>query len=335
MIKNPTHRERMEACLSGRIIDRPPVSLWRHFPVDDQSPDTLAAATVNFQTTFDFDFIKVSPSSSYCLKDWGSQDAWEGNPEGSRKYTNEVIQRFDDWNNLHKLNPKTGKLGDMLETLRLIHRQFAPHTPIMQSIFSPLSQAKNLVGRDRLTYHLRACPEAVHMGLQAITDTTIDFLEEARKAGIDGIFFAVQHAQYQILSEMEFETFGRFYDLQVLAAIQDLWLNMAHIHGDTIMFDRVADYPVQILNWHDRQTPPTLGEAQHRTEKTVCGGLKQWETMVLANPQAVTAEAIDAIRQTEGINFILGTGCVVPVTAPYGNIMAARTAVETFSAPVR
>ena len=31
----------------------PPVALWRHFPVDDQSPDRLAAAIMNYQTTFD------------------------------------------------------------------------------------------------------------------------------------------------------------------------------------------------------------------------------------------------------------------------------------------
>ncbi len=328
MVTKPTHRERMEACLAGKILDRPPISLWRHFPVDDQSPDGLAAATANFQTTFDFDFIKVSPASSYSNKDWGSQDTWEGNPEGSRSHPTAVIQRFDDWRNLKKLNPKTGRLGEMLTTLRLLNRQFSPHTPLMQTIFNPLSQAKHLVGADRLTYHLRACPEAVHMGLKTITDTTLDFLEEVQEIGIDGVFFAVQHAQYQILSELEFETFGRFYDLQILSNLQNMWLNMVHIHGDAIMFDQVADYPVQILNWHDRQTAPNLEEAQHRTEKIVCGGLKQWETMVLGTPESVTAEAQDAIRQTQGTRFVLGTGCVVPITAPYGNIMAARTSVE-------
>ena len=46
-----TPRERLEACLSGRLLDRPPVALWRHFPVDDQTPDGLAAATIEFQIT--------------------------------------------------------------------------------------------------------------------------------------------------------------------------------------------------------------------------------------------------------------------------------------------
>jgi len=37
-----------------------------------------------------------------------------------------------------------------------------------------------------------------------------------------------------------------------------------------------------------------------------------------------------AIEETQGKRLILGTGCVLPLTAPYGNIMAARRAVEDY-----
>ena len=59
-----THRERIQAAIKGEIIDRPPVALWRHFPVDDQSPETLANATLYFQNNYDFDLVKVTPASS-------------------------------------------------------------------------------------------------------------------------------------------------------------------------------------------------------------------------------------------------------------------------------
>jgi uroporphyrinogen decarboxylase len=39
-----THKERLQACINGQTTDRPPIALWRHFPVDDQTPETLAAA---------------------------------------------------------------------------------------------------------------------------------------------------------------------------------------------------------------------------------------------------------------------------------------------------
>ena len=49
-----THRERIEAAIAGELVDRPPVALWRHFPVDDQSALSLAEATIHFQKDFDF-----------------------------------------------------------------------------------------------------------------------------------------------------------------------------------------------------------------------------------------------------------------------------------------
>ncbi len=323
-----SHRARLQACLAGDTLDRPPVALWRHFPVDDQTPDGLAAASVYFQNSFDFDLIKVTPTSSFCIKDWGVRDRWTGNPEGTRDYTERVVHHAEDWAALRVLEPDQGHLGAQIECLKLINAAFLQETPVIQTIFSPMSQAKNLAGPDNLLIQMRQNPEALHAGLQRITETTIRFLEAAIKTGIDGIFYAIQHAQYGLLSEAEFEAFCRPYDLKILKAASGLWLNMLHLHGSAVMFDAVLDYPSAVINWHDRETFPSLHEALARSEGAVCGGLRQWETMVLGTPEQVRIEAKDAIAQTDGQRFILGTGCVLPTTAPYGNIMAARRAVE-------
>lgn len=322
-----SHRARMEACLAGAAIDRPPVALWRHFPVDDQTPDGLAAATAFFQNAFDFDLIKVTPSSSFCLKDWGVEDRWAGNPEGTREYTARVIQQADDWGTLRVIAPDEGRLGDQIESLRLINQTFLSDTPVIQTIFSPMAQAKNLAGPAELISFLRQSPDALHAGLRAITETTLGFLEAAVKTGIDGIFYAIQHGQQDLLSREEFDAFCRPYDLEILKAARGLWMNMVHLHGSAVMFDAVLDYPAQIINWHDRETSPSLSEALERFNGVVCGGLRQWETMVLGTPSQVQMEAQDAIQQTGGQRFILGTGCVLPITAPYGNIRAARQSV--------
>jgi uroporphyrinogen decarboxylase len=323
-----THRARLQACLSGELLDHAPVALWRHFPVDDQTPQGLAAATAAFQHTFDFDLIKVTPASSFCIKDWGADDRWAGNPEGTREYTRRVVHQPEDWTHLKPLDPTRAHLGDQLTCLRLLTREFSPDTPVIQTIFSPMSQAKNLVGPNDLPIFMRRDPAALHEGLRCITETTLRFLEEAIKTGIDGIFYAIQHGQYGLLSESEFNEFCRPYDLQILQAARGLWLNMVHLHGSAVMFDQITNYPADIINWHDRETFPTLSEAQQRYSGVVCGGLRQWDTMVLGTSDQVNQEAQDALQQTAGKRFILGTGCVLPTTAPYGNILAARQSVE-------
>jgi uroporphyrinogen decarboxylase len=52
------------------------------------------------------------------------------------------------------------------------------------------------------------------------------------------------------------------------------------------------------------------------------------DTLVYGNQSEVQREAVDALQQTDGKRFILGTGCVVPVIASHGNILAARKSVE-------
>lgn len=327
------HRERLEACLSGGVLDQVPVSLWRHFPVDDQTPDGLADATIAFQREFDFDLVKVTPSSSFCLKDWGVEDRWTGNPEGTRDYLAPVVREPEDWGHLKVLDPNQGWLADQLSCLRQVVRELGPATPVIQTIFSPLAQAKNLAGKNELPIHLRIHANALHAGLKIITESTLRFIEEAIKTGISGIFYAQQHAQYGLLSESEFNQFGREYDLKILSAAQGLWCNILHLHGEHVMFDKVADYPVAMINWHDRQTIPSLAEAKHRFKGVLCGGLRQWETMVLGSHEQVSSEAQDALRSTGGSRFILGTGCVLPTTAPRGNILAAIKTVRPGGGP--
>jgi len=324
----PTHSKRMEACLAGKILDRAPVALWRHFPVDDQSPETLAAATIQRQNTYDWDLIKVTPSSSFCLKDWGVEDAWTGEGEGTRGYTRRVIFKAEDWSRLSVLEPDSPHLAAQLKCLSLIRKETTRSTPVIQTIFSPLAQAKNLVGGAELLNHLRQDPEAVKRGLGIIAESTQLFIEAAiKKTGLDGLFYAVQHAQSELLSEAEFFEFGRSFDIPLLETARALWLNLLHLHGTNVYFDAVADYPVQIINWHDRDTPPSLAEGLTRFQGVLCGGLSR-ETMVYANAAGVEAEAANAFEQTASKRLLLGTGCVVPVIAPHGNLMAARKSVE-------
>ncbi len=321
-----SHRERIEKVLSGDITDRVPFALWRHFPVDDQSAEPLVRATIAFQELYQFDLVKVTPASSFCLKDWGAEDRWNGNMEGTRDYTKRVIQTPEDWPRLASLDPTKGYLGAQIQVLESLIPALGSDTPVLQTIFSPLAQAKNLVGGEQLLVHMRKYPDSLHAGLKKITETTVNFLRTASQTGIAGIFYAVQHAQFELLSREEFLAFGKRYDLQILNELNHLWLNMVHLHGKQVMFAEVADYPVQIINWHDRDTAPALSEAATQFPGILCGGLSRWSSMVLGGPEEIDKEARDAIQQTGGRRLILGTGCVLPIIAPHGNILAAQHA---------
>jgi uroporphyrinogen decarboxylase len=320
--------ERLKAAIAGEPVDRVPVALWRHFPVDDTDPETLADSAVSYQREFDFDLIKVTPASSFSVRDWGVEDAWKGNPEGTKDYVRVVVVEPRDWTKLEPRDPIQGELGAQLRCLEIARRQAAPDVPVLPTVFSPLTQAKHLAGEKLLLEHLRRAPAEVEAGLRTITRSTIAWVEEARKRGIAGLFYAVQHATYGILDREAYRRFGEADDRQILEAAGGLWLNVLHLHGEALMFDLAETYPVQVVNWHDRQTEPGLVEGKRRVAGAVCGGLSRWETLVLGTPQVVEAEAQDAIRALGGRGLILGAGCVVPVVAPRANLKAARRVVE-------
>jgi uroporphyrinogen decarboxylase len=177
-------RERLEKAIAGEAVDRVPVALWRHWPGDDQRAADLARSTVEFQRRYDWDFVKISPSSSFCLTDYGVQDEWVGNIEGTRNYTRRAIERTLDWTNLRPLDPKRGALGRQLEAAKAITAELGADVPAIQTIFSPLAQARNLVGGDGLIAHIRTAPERVHTGLNTITESTVRFIEELGRNGL-------------------------------------------------------------------------------------------------------------------------------------------------------
>jgi uroporphyrinogen decarboxylase len=322
-----SRRERLERAIHGEAADRPPAALWRHFPVDDQNPKALAASTVAFQREHDFDFVKVTPASSFCVKDWGADDRWRGATEGTRDYTRHPVTMPEDWTRLKQLDPRRGHLGEQLRCLELLGAAFGQEVPFIQTIFSPLAQARNLAGGEMALAHMRRAPESFKAGLETITRTTIDFIGAARASGMAGIFYAENHASYRLLSEAEFREFAHPYNLRVLEAASGLWLNVLHLHGEDIMFDVATEYPAAVVNWHDRETAPALAEGQRLVQGAVCGGIRRIETLVHGTPDDIRREAADALAQTGGRRFVLGTGCVTPINTPLGNIRAVRQAV--------
>jgi len=320
-------RKRLETAINGGKVDRLPVALWRHWPGDDQDAAALAAAHLKWQADYDWDVVKVGPASSYSVVDWGVEDRWEGHIEGTRTTTHYPIQAPEDWEMLRPLNPGRGMLARQIEALRLVGEGLRGEVPFLATIFSPLSVAKHLAGNETMLSHMRHSPEAFRHGLETITESIARFIDAARATGIAGIYYAVQHAAYPLLSRDEFEAFGRLHDQQILEDAGDLWCNFVHLHGTRVMFDLVADYPAAFLNWHDRDTGISLAEGLAQIRGAASGGVSQW-SIHHEGPNTTLAEIADAREQTGDRRLLLSTGCVIMTTTPLRNIRALREAVE-------
>jgi len=318
-----------------------PVALWRHFPNDDLRAEGLAARVVEFQRKFDFDFVKVTPASGYPAEMYGAtfRAPSAGSArvrEGTRERVTFPVNALGDWDKVAPLDAKNPVFVRETTALKLIRQQIGNDTPILQTIFSPLYTAHNLAG-ERMFADLRTHPDVLHRALQALTETTARFAVESLHAGADAIFFATQMATRQSFAEDEFRTFGERYDLQVLEAIRAAKADLIflHNHGIDIYFDLLAKWPVDVVNWHDRRTAPSLKQARAvlrsaaHTNKALAGGINEWDTLAAKSRNAIIAEVRDAIAQTGGRGFILAAGCVIPVDTPEENVRAVLDAVGT------
>lgn len=323
-----TQRQRIYAAIKGEPVDRVPFSLWRHFPDVDQTARGLAEAVIGFQKKFEFDLVKITPASGYFPEAWGAKLIYrtdeEGKQKGTREFVSYPVKTPKDWQKLQSLDVTRGILGRELKAIKFIRQGLREEIPIVQTIPNPLTTAKSLIG-NRWLEHLRKNPTDLKVGLSIIVETTLKFAQACLQAGADGIFFFTQLARHDFLTEEEYRLFGVEYDRQVLEALKEQTdLLILHIHGLNIMFDLLKDYPVQILNWHDRRTQPSLMKAQKRFKGTVLGGLNEQGVLVEKGPEEVKEQVKDALKQTNSQRVIIGPGCVISIRTPEANIRAIK-----------
>jgi uroporphyrinogen decarboxylase len=320
-----TGAERLEAAIAGRAVDRIPWAVWRHFPGADETAEGLAEAVVTFQRRWDCDFVKVTPANGLFAEAWGGEMIPRQHPEGTRGYGRRAIQSPKDWFSLSPLSPEHPLLKRQVRALQLIRATLGDKIPIFQTFFSPLAIAKNMAGDDALVEHFRQDPEALRHGLEVINETTLAFADACLKSGADSVFFAVNTACPAFFSAEEYAELGLPFDRAVLNALRPrARFILLHLHGTQIYFDLFCDFPADLVNWHDRRTPPSLKEGQARIRGAVLGGLNEWGTLLNGPPEAIRAEVEDAVAQTAGRRFVLGAGCVIPVTTPEAHLKAAR-----------
>ena len=326
---NMTPRERVLAALAGDEVDHPPVSLWRHFPEEDQSAEDLAESTLRWQELLDLDFIKLMPPGDYATIDWGAKSEFQGAPGGTRQTIHYPIQSVDDWLNIKTVPVDRGFNAHVVDACRSVREGVGPDVPVLQTIFSPLTIC-NKLSNGLVIDHLRSDPEKVHQALAAIRDVTVAMTNASLDAGADGVFFASQCATSDLVSREEYDEFGVAYDGPVLAAARDRGsiFTLIHIHGENTYFDLMAGYDGHAINWHDRRVGPAIKDvlAQY-SDRAAVGGIDE-KAVAMMSASAVADQVRDARAQAQDRRLLIGPGCVALVATPEENLQTAVVAAR-------
>lgn len=326
-------RERLSAALAGEPIDRVPVCLWRHWPGDDQRSADLARVHLQWQYTFDWDVMVIAPAPNYLVTGYGLTDVYEGSLEGQRTVQKHLIKRSLDWTEIRPLDPNRGDLFRQIETIRLIAEASSTDpAPLVQVVYSPLTQALRLAGRDTLLRHLRTHPDRLLSGLTTLADTTLRLVDALRRSGLAGVYY-VMDAAYELLSEAEYRTAALPFDRQILSALPTRWwLNIGHLGGDSPMLGTVSELPLQGWNWASHTGGQDMERGRSQLRGAMLGGLARRAQLHDGTPVTVGDSIRQTLHQSGGRRLILGCDGPLLLTTPQSNILAVRDSVQ---APVR
>ncbi len=323
-----SHRERVATVLRGEEVDRPPVSMWRHFFTDETSAEGLAEAMLGFQRRFDWDFMKINPRASYHTEDWGLQVSYEG--RGEPQVLGWPIGAPEDWLKLEVLDPEKGVLGEQLSAVEAISRGLDGQAPFLMTVFTPLSIASRLAeSEDVFKEHVLGHWGEVRHALDVVTETFVRFSKACLDRGASGLFYATTSwATTDRMTPEEYAGYARPHDLRLLKSLPETDFTMLHVCKDNNLLQYLLDYPVHAFNWDARsRTNPSLAEGRAMAgTRAVVGGLDTGGELAGSDPDGVAAE-VRGMRLAMGQRgWMLGTGCTFAPDMPEANIEAVRRA---------
>ncbi len=287
------------------------IAFWKHHPISDQCGETLAEETIEEYKKFKYDIVKLTPAGSWQATCYGVKDEFQNDHLGRRTITERCIHSLNDWKLITPFEsgnyPIT--LTEQLKAAQIVCEAIKD-TPVYATVFSPLTQAVQMVGIDVLKRHMQVDSEIVHQSLEQITQNTILTIDEFKKQGISGIYFVTQAMQTSMFAFEEYKKWGEKYDTLCLKACEEGDKTIFHIHGEEIFL--CVHETLQNLQVHYELSPKNL--ALDAAEK------------MIAHPiiPGISADLIAQATTRSKINVLLADlfgeakpavfcGCVLPL----------------------
>jgi len=169
-------RTRVEAALKGGKVDRAPAGAWGHTYREEWSPQALATVTALRRARYEWDFIKFQPRASCFAEAFGARYASSNHSLRAPREVSHPIHGHRDWPGLPEAGASAPSLAEQVESLRLTVEAVGPDVPVIQTVFSPITVAGYLVGKDkrRAVRDLRRDPDSVLPALERIPGTPVE-----------------------------------------------------------------------------------------------------------------------------------------------------------------
>ncbi|CAK0773026.1 hypothetical protein CCP3SC1_60015 [Gammaproteobacteria bacterium] len=289
-----------------------PLAFWWHHPHSDRSACGLADAVVDVQQRFNFDLVKVSPPGTYQVADYGVVDAWCGRRYGYADIVHSPMQHLWDWERLAEEAVPGPAVTRAMEAVVRIRTRLPPHIPVLQTVFSPVSQFLQLT-RDEGSRLLARRPTLMARVLERLTLCTIETIQRCEAAGADGVFFAVQHMRAPFFSATRYAPLWQAYDLPCINRMVSMRVNLLHLHGTHVHLPNTPLPHGFWLHWELCPSNPSLPQVLELFPGPLALGLTT--TMLLGRAAVGDIESYldNLTQQLNGCPAMITPGCRLPM----------------------
>jgi len=248
--------ERVRSTLAGKPVDHPPMTIWYHFGNQHSSPQLTAQVHLEFFEHYDLDLLKLMNDYDY------------PSPMGL-----EVVAAPEDLRRLEPFDVTKTPLGKQLQAVERIAKALKGKAFFVDTMFNAWNTLRRNLTKEATEPLMARHPDAVVKALEVINGNLIEYALATLERGAAGIFLSVP-ASAEFVTREEYERFMRPFDLALLNAVRGKGeLHILHAHGSQLFFDRLLDYPVQVLSWADLNGGPSIAEGRQRTPLTLMCGI--------------------------------------------------------------
>lgn len=290
----------------GAALPYIPAAFFLHFGPGYQHGPAAVQKHLDFFQATDMDFVKIQYELHYPAM-----------PE---------IQRPQDWGRIPVYDKAF--FAQPLGVVEGLIQAAGKDALVIVTLYSPFMCAGHFVPelRDR---HMLENPQAVKVGMEAVTANVLTFVRECIRLGVDGFYASTQGGESHRFSDPAvFDELVRPYDLAVMDEInQRCPFNILHIcdyHDSYADISRFVSYPGQVVNANLNLEQATLSPKQvaQMFSRPFMGGLERKGVLAYGTPEQIRQE-VNGVLAEAPEKFILAADCTVPGETPWANLRLA------------
>lgn len=343
MLPSMTPRERFEAALEGRPVDRPPI-MYQHLGAAKSvltatgltmrqgfhDPEVFAKISIMAQRMTGFDNVMAGWGDILIeARAHGTQWKWPERDFYPRveKYAVEAPVDIDE---IQPVDPMEDEYWSVpLRAAGIMNEKVGNEVAVLGCINSPMLMASEIMGLEGILMATVTDPDRVDHLLKVLLESTKAYIEHLSSMGVEMAFVENGTAGLEMNSQENIERFDTRSLKQAMGSFHSHGLKViAHNCSQQPYLDGYVGMGADAVHFHLPAVDRDATFAKLKGKTAVMAGIDHMWLLFKGTPQAIDTEVAGIIKAYgEGPGLMISPGCEMPFKTPMDNIIAFREAV--------